>query len=220
MEILARKLANEIARTMQYDDEKEQVVAYGLIAIIQTAVTTVIVLLLGFLIGAPAEAMILCFSVSLLRRYTGGAHAETIELCTAISVIYCTVFSYVSRFVIGPAIGWCLLGAVSAGIYLAAFAVVYRRVPVDSPNKPIRTENKRKRMRKGSYLTLSVFFIVSVAVLLFGLKNNKVLSLQVSLLFGIAWQVFTLTKTGAGLIGRINDVYGKLFSGKKGGVST
>ncbi len=142
MEKLAKRIAREIAQTLHQDVEKEKTVAYGLIAIIQTTSTVLLVLFIGLIIGAIAEAMILCFSVSLLRRYSGGAHALTIELCTAMSVVYCTAFSYVSKFVVGPAIGWYLLTALSAGIYIMAVVVVYLRVPVDSPNKPIRTEKK------------------------------------------------------------------------------
>ncbi len=68
MEKLARKLANNIALSLGYDDEKEAVVAYGLIAIIQVSIIILLVLLLGLLAGAPIEAMIICLSASILRK--------------------------------------------------------------------------------------------------------------------------------------------------------
>jgi hypothetical protein len=51
---------------------------------------------------------------------------------------------------------------------------------------------------------------------MFGLRSSGLLSLQASLLFGIAWQIFTLTKAGAGLIGKINDGCGNYFKKERG----
>ncbi|MCE5343707.1 MAG: accessory gene regulator B family protein, partial [Eubacteriales bacterium] len=67
MENLVRRLASRIALSLGYDAEKEAVVAYGLLAIVQVAITVILALLFGFLVGAPVEAMIVCFSVSILR---------------------------------------------------------------------------------------------------------------------------------------------------------
>ena len=210
MEKLARKLTSEIAKALHYDDEKEQVVAYGLIAMIQTAVTVILVLLLGLIIGTPVEALIVCFSVSTLRKYSGGAHVSFIELCTLIGVIYCTVCSAVSRYLVAPLFTSYAAAVAIAVVYGLSFSAVYRLAPVDSPNKPIRTDKKKKRMKKDSLIVLSVYFVLSVSFLLLSLKNKWFASLGVSLLFGIVWQTLTLTKFGSYSIGKIDFVGSKI----------
>src|SRR5659263_735788 len=102
MEKLARKLASNIAIALNYGNEREQVIAYGLIAMIQIFVTVFLVLIIGIFTGVPIEALIICFSVSILRKYSGGAHAGSIEICISISVIYCVVFALISRRLLLP----------------------------------------------------------------------------------------------------------------------
>lgn len=204
MEKLARKLANKIAVSLEYDKEKEAVVAYGLIAMIQVAVTVLLVLLLAILIGAPIEAMIICFSVSILRKYSGGVHAESAELCTFISILYCTGAAYLSKkLLLGIYSPIPMLAAVIA-IYGLSYLIVYKYAPVDSPNKPIHTDKKRKRMRRGSFIILSVYLSLSIVFFVLGYEFKMLNSFGISLLFGVSWQVFTLTPLGSNLLGRLN----------------
>ena len=208
MEKLARKLAADISLSLGYDAEKEAVVAYGLIAMIQITVTTLLVILLGFLAGAPAEAMIICFSVSLFRKYSGGAHAKTAEICTCFSVFYCVVMALVSKRLLAGILSPIVLGAAVVLVYSCTFLIVYRVAPVDSPNKPIRTEQKKRRMRKGSFIVLSIYLAISVVLLIFGSKSDSIRSWEISLLLGVAWQ----TLQGSRFIGKMNGIF---ISGKE-----
>lgn len=197
MEKLAKKIANNIARSLDYDEEKEAVVAYGLIAVLQIFETFFLVLMAGLLIGAPAEAMIVCLAVGLLRQYSGGAHAGTAELCIGIGVIYSAAAAFISKklllSVYTPA---AMLPAIIV-LYAVSFILVKKYAPVDSPNKPIRTEKKRERMKKGSLVVLSVYFALSVLLFFAGYHVKTFNSYGISLLFGVAWQVFTLMPLGA-----------------------
>ncbi|MEA4832658.1 Accessory gene regulator protein B [bioreactor metagenome] len=205
MEKLARKLANNISLSLGYDSEKEAVIAYGLIAIIQIVFTTLLVLLFGLLIGTPAEALIVCFSVSFLRKYSGGAHARTAEICTAFSVFYCITAAVIANKLLTVIYNPFIMTAAIIIIYLLSYIIVYKVAPVDSPNKPIRTEIKKKKMKKGSFIVLSIYFIISVLLLASGYK--MFFSYGISLLFGVSWQIFTLTHTGAKFIDFINHMF-------------
>ena len=216
MERTARRLAHNVSASLGYDDEKERVVAYGLIAIIQVAVTVALVILFGLLFHVVAEALVICFSVSILRRYSGGAHAGSIEECTATSVIYCICFALVSRRLLLPVLGGPALLAADVIVYALAFWACVRLAPVDSKNKPIRTAEKRRRMKRDSVLVLSVYLVLSALFLLFGFRYRSFFSVGTSLLFGVAWQSFTLTRGGAGLLNKIDFIINKVFlSGKE-----
>lgn len=203
MEKTMRRLAGKIALSLGYDSEKEAVIAYGLFAITQITVTIVLALLFGFMVGAPVEAMIVCFSVSIYRKYSGGAHAHDAEFCTVISVIYCTLAAWLSKQLIPLYHPFAMLGAIIL-VYALVFWITYRYAPVDSPNKPIKSEQKIKRMRKGSFTIVSAYMAVQ---LFFYFGSNQwpaFRSYGISLLLGISWQAFTLTPLGAILLDKLN----------------
>jgi len=205
MEKLVRKQASKMAASLGYDAEKEAVVAYGLIAIVQICITLALVLIFGLIVGAPLEAMIVCLSVSILRKYSGGVHADNAEFCTTFSVIYCTITAVLSKWLIVAYSAFPMALAIAI-IYVAAFAIAIRYVPVDSPNKPIKTEKKIKRMRKGSFIILAVYFALSALFYALSFQTPAYRSLGISMLFGVAWQVLTLTPIGAILLHKLNDL--------------
>jgi accessory gene regulator B len=205
METLARKLASKIAISLCYDGEREKVVAYGLIALLQMIVTVLAVLLIGLLIGTAIEALILCFSVSILRKFSGGAHAGSILKCMVIAVLYCTAFSAVARYGLSPVVGWIELLIFLILFFAGCFAIVYRRAPVDSPNKPISSESKRLRLRRGTFLVLALYFAFSLLLAVWGKSSVTGRGYCISLLFGILWQVFTLTKLGSRVLTGIEN---------------
>jgi accessory gene regulator B len=215
MERLARKLASNIAGSLGYDNEKERVIAYGLTAMIQISVTVILVFAIGLIIGAPVEALIICFSVSLLRKYSGGAHVGTIEECTSISVIYCVAFALISRRLLLPALNIYSMIPIIIVVYVLSFIAIFKLAPVDSPNKPIKTEKKKRRMRRGSFIILTVYFVLSILFLLLSLKYFSISSLGTSLLFGIAWQIITLTKFGTYFLKRIDSAVNIIFRNRK-----
>jgi len=206
MEKLARKLARNISSTLSYDEEKEAVIAYGLMALIQVSATVLLVLLLGLAIGAPVEAMIVCFSASILRKYSGGAHADTAELCTLISGVYCTLTAFLSKHLLASIYSPAFMAAAALIVFILSFIIVYRFAPVDSPNKPIKTVRKRQRMRKGSLLILGFYVALSVTFFILSYKYGLFRSYGISMLFGVSWQVFTLTQVGNNFIERLNHI--------------
>jgi accessory gene regulator B len=203
MEVWVRRLANKVAQSLGYDAEKESVIAYGLIAITQVLMTVILALAAGLLIHAPAESMIVCFSVSILRRFSGGAHADSLGKCTFITVVACTLFAFLSRF-LAPFLTPLLLTLVTLVVYTLVYTSIYRYAPVASPHKPIKTEQKRLRMRRGCYRTMAVYVAVQTLLIIASLWYPGARSLAVSLILGVAWQAFTLTNAGNILLNKLN----------------
>lgn len=207
MENLARKIANNVAISLDYDDEKKAVIAYGLTAIIQITVTILLIILCGIIVNALIEAIIICLSASILRKYSGGAHAGSTELCTFVSVTYCTITAFISKNLILKLYSPSIMFAAIIILYSLSFLIIYQKAPVDSPNKPIKTEKKRKRMRRSSFIILSGYCFLSVILLLSDNKFEMFNSFGISLLFGLAWQVLTLTVFGSSLLNKLNSLF-------------
>ena len=206
MEEVAKKIAANIANSLHYNEEQEAVVAYGMIAIIQIIVTVVLVTILGLILGVWLEALVITFSVSILRKYSGGTHAKTIGLCTTIGVIYSVGFACIAKYLVAPNVSIISMALFGIITYIFSYLTVYKLAPVDTPNKPITTEKKRKRMRKGSYVTLSCYLVISMFSLLMARQNIFFAGIFISLIFGILWQILTLTKLGAKLTNTINQI--------------
>ena len=215
MEKAAQKIAENIARSFDYDDEKRQVVAYGLLAMFQTAVTALLIFVVGYMAGVPAEALLICLSVSALRKYSGGAHASSLNVCTAMAVIYSVLAAVAGAKLLAPSADFHILLPVILAVYAVSFILVYMYAPVDSPNKPIKTEKKKKRMRRGSFIVLSVYLTASLALALFGREYGRLNGFVFSLLFGASWQVLTLTKFGFVLVDKADFVLSNLFAVRK-----
>lgn len=207
MEKLAQNLARNISSSLGYDEEKEAVVAYGLTAIIQVSATVLLVLLFGILAGVLVESLIVCFSVAVLRKYSGGAHAETAEFCTCFSAVYCTLTAFLSKKLLTAIYSFIPMAAAVTLVFILSFVFIYKLAPVDTPNKPIRTEKKKRKMRAGSFIVLAIYFLLSVAFLVLSPQSDRFKSYGISLLFGTVWQVFTLTHQGSLFIERMNDIF-------------
>lgn len=205
MEAWVRKRVSKMALSLGYDAEKEAVVAYGMIAIVQVLITLLLVIVFGLLVGAVVEALIICLSVSLLRRYSGGAHAYSADFCTVLTIVYCTLASLLAHRVAAAYQPLAMLAAVLA-VYGGGFAILLRYAPVDSPNKPIRSEAKIRRMRRDSLIVTACYLAAQLLFYFLSPSAQVFRSYGISLLLGVSWQVFTLTPLGAILLQKLNDL--------------
>lgn len=208
MERLAKKLAEKLSDELKFDNEKKAVVEYGLLALLQTVLNISLVLIISLVLGVAVEALIVSLSVMLLRKYSGGAHLGSIWSCSFLGVFYSVSAALVSKHYLSALISHQMMAFVLAVLYFVFYYAIFRLAPVDSPNKPIKSEKKIRRMRKGAFLTLSAYLLISLLLLFFGLKYHTFLVYNLCLLFGIIWQVFTLTKTSAQFF-YIMDLVGK-----------
>ncbi len=205
METLVRQQAHKIALSLNYDAEQEAVMVYGLLAIAQIGITLLIVFLLGLILGVALEGLTVCLVGSILRRSSGGAHARSVGFCTTFSIVFCLGAGLIAQWLSIPNHPLVLLSMMVI-VFAVSLYFIHRYVPVDSPNKPITSPAKIRRMRKGSYITLAAYGLVSACFFYFGLVSAPLRSLGISLLIGLAWQTLTLTPIGAILLQKLNDL--------------
>ncbi len=204
MEKLAHNIAEKIALHMQFDKDKKAVIAYGLTAIFQMVTLFVIITCIGTVFHFWYESIILFIGVGVIRKSTGGAHSKTMYGCILISSLSVTIFSSLSRYILGIPIDIYLNLGVSVLVYIICLFVFYKRVPVESPNKPIRSPEKIKRLRKQSFIIITIFFLLSVISVFLSLRYNRFYSIAVCIRLMMLWQVFTLTKLGIRFFDKID----------------
>lgn len=199
MEQLARKIAKTISTNLHYDEEKEAVIAYGLIAIIQTFVTLLIVIILGIVFKILIEALLVTLSASLLRKYSGGSHASSIGICTATAVIYSIGCGLIIKYLLVGIHDTDIVVVITSVVFTFAYWIAYKKAPVDSPNKPIKSKAKITRMRKGTFIVLTCFLLLNGLLIALSGQYPIFLNYSFGILFGIIWQISTLTKFSAKL---------------------
>ena len=200
MEKLAKQLAKNISEALNYNVDKQSVIAYGLTALLQMSTIVIVVSIVGALAGFWIETMILFMGVGLLRKSTGGAHAKSMLGCTVISIFSICAMSALCRYVLMTISPLHILLPVYIILIGCCFFVAYRKVPLDSPNKPIKRPEKIKRLRKQSFIMISTYSVISISFLVVSCYNLRLVSLSNAVICALAWQTFTLTRWGAVLI--------------------
>ena len=205
MKRIADNIAIKISTELKLDSDKEEVISYGTFALIQILFSIILVIIFGFLFNVTLEAIIISFTISILRKYSGGVHASTPGMCiflgTIVTVGQAILFSY-----LGMIFNIEMVLVTGVFTFICAYYAICKLAPVDSLAKPIKKEEKRRRMKKSSTLVLSAYLIIVLcAIILFAIQGErKVLAYSLCIYGGILWQVFTLTKIGNFVITKVD----------------
>lgn len=205
---LADRIARKIASSLDYDDEKRQVMAYGLGAFIQMMQLLLIAMVFGIVFDCIWECMVLFWGVGLLRRSAGGIHCDNYLSCVLTSSLSICLLSMVCRFIIPAGVNkvWhVLVGIVPAFGCMSVLA--WKRVPVAAKNKPIRNPEKIHRLRKQCFMTLGIYLIVAILLLIFDWGEGRNISALWALIGAIWWQCFTLTSWSEPLIRSMDSLF-------------
>ena len=204
MQRLSKKIAADISQSLGKTQSEEEVIAYGLLGFFQLISNIGLTLFFGWLFRVPYLALLLSVSVSMLRRFSGGAHAETLNLCTLVGLFYSVFFAKLSVYLAYSTINKVILYGFSALILLSSWYVVWARAPVDSPQKPIRSIEKKQRMRKGSFQVLIFLTLNVIGLFIIGCSYSAVMPYGFSIVFGVLWQAFSLTEPGAKFLSNLD----------------
>ena len=206
MEKLSNSIANKVSSELSLDEDNRQVIAYGSFALMQMFLSIILVFLFGLLFHVAFEALIISFTGSILRKYSGGVHASSPAVCNFVGIIVCVGQAVLISLLESPVVNFKLVIILGVVIFIWSYYIIYKLAPVDSIAKPIVKEEKRKRMKKGSIILLSVYLIITVFFILFYINSGErnFFTYVLCIYSGILWQAFTLTDLGHLLIGKVD----------------
>lgn len=203
VEEISSKISNSITKELQLDENKEAIVNYGIFAIMHTALSVGFVIVFGALFNVLIEALIITLTISILRKSAGGAHASSPGICAFVGTVLSVGMAIVIKNI---NLNVNVIIVISTLIFIWSFIIVYKLAPVDSPTKPIRTEAKRKRLKKSSILILSVYLVIITGNIVgyYATQNVDLLVYSGCIHIGLLWQVFSLTKIGHKVLGKLD----------------
>lgn len=206
VEEVSSKISNSITKELELDENKRAVVNYGIFAIMHTALSVGFVIVFGALFNVLIEALVITLTISILRKSAGGAHASSPGICAFVGTVLSVGMSLVIKN-INLSINVVII--ISIFIFIWSYWVVYKLAPVDSPSKPIRTDAKRKRLKKSSILILSVYLVIIVGNITgyYATQNVDLLVYSGCIHIGLLWQIFSLTQKGHIVLEKLDALF-------------
>ena len=178
-------LVNKIRKQMpEVDDEKAEVIFYGIQLIVGEIPKIFLMFILGFLLGLWWQTLLAFILLLPYKTASGGFHLKThlgCFICT--NLVYCgnafisTIWNFpneISKYITILAI-W-IFGIIMVSIY----------APADTENLPILTKKERKTKKILSYIFLSINMVVALFI-----PNTIIANL---IIIGTAVQTISITR--------------------------
>lgn len=208
---LSNKIGCKFASTLKLDKDHEEIVAYGSFIFLQKLWSFFLVMVIGAIFGVFLESLVVFFTSSLLRKYSGGVHASSPNGCAIIGAIISVSLALIIK-VIFKTINIELVVIIGIICFALSYYVVYKLAPVDSPEKPIVKFEKKQYLKKCSIGVLNFLLVVTSSMLLFYTTYKIIFLFNFigCICIGVLWQVFTLTSKGHAIIFKLDSVFNKI----------
>ena len=178
-------LTKKIQKKMpEIDDERAEIIQYGLEVIIGETPKLFILLGISILLGVWQLALISFVVIGIYRGASGGFHLKT-----HIGCIISTLMMYLGNVFLSK---YCIIEPIyikyiiTFGIWIFSFFMIKFYAPADTENVPIISKKERKRKKILSYIIMTIFLLSSVFI-----KDQVISNL---FLYGVLIQTLTITR--------------------------
>ncbi len=202
IESVCTKISDYIAKELNFDDDKKSVINYGIFAFIQMGICVALIIVFGLIFNVTIEALIVSFTISLLRKSSGGVHSRSPERCAIIGTVSSIVMALICKYMNVTLSAVMLIEGV---VFIWSYYIVNKLAPVDSVAKPIKSIERRKKLKKVSINILNMYLIIIISSILcyMYLENLRLLTYSLCICVGVLWQAFSLTKSGHLILGKL-----------------
>lgn len=181
---ICKFLTDKIRKEMpEMDDEKAEVINYGLQNIIGEIPKTFLVLIIAYFLGIWKETLITFLLLIPYKNASGGFHLKTHLGCILGTTIFYCGIPFLSKVVILSGI---LKYMIIAFVWVFGMIMIRLYAPADTENVPILTKKDRKRQQIISYITFSIGMLVA-GIIQYHMISNI-------LIFGYFLQTLMITK--------------------------
>lgn len=193
IEHTSNKIGSKISSNLNLDKDTEEIIVYGAFALLQILWSFLCVMILGFIFNVLIESMIIVLTIAIFRKYSGGIHANSPNKCAIFGAIVCVGIALVVKNInMNLNLVFILIFIL---VYVYSYYSIYKFVPVDTKSKPIDNVDEKLRLKKCSFLVISILLLIEILFVLFYLKYNNITLIYYGkcIMMGLLWQSFTLT---------------------------
>ena len=162
---LALRICSKLLEWKIISKELEEIYVYGFELLLSFLTNTIIILSIGAISHQLSKTLVFLLVFILVRRYTGGFHADTYLKCKVFTVGTYLFVMVCSSFVNASLFAFALLS-------VAGLIIIIKWGPIENPNKPLTAEEKRRHRIIGTII-FQTFLICGCATisLSFALSN-------------------------------------------------
>lgn len=186
---MIKKICNFLTKKIQeanpeIDDEKAEIINYGLQNLIGEVPKFFILLGIAYLLGIWKLAIITFFIMLPYRAASGGFHLHSHLGCIiGTTLMYCGTALLSQNINLNPEyIKYILV----AFVWIFGLIMIKLYAPADTENVPILSKNERKKKRIQSYILLTINLVLAILI-----KNNTISNVFI---FGTLIQTLTITR--------------------------
>lgn len=165
------------------DDERAEVINYGLQLMIGEVPKTLIIIALAWILGVLELTILALLLMLPYRTVSGGVHLKTHIGCIVATSLFYIGNAVLSKQVILERIAQYIITAV---VWIFSMLMIKLYAPADTEAVPILRKKERTIKKILSYVIMSIALIISTII------QNTVISNM--LLFGTLFQTITITR--------------------------
>ena len=165
------------------DDERAEVINYGLQLLIGEIPKTLIIIGIAWILGVLDLTILALILMLPYRTASGGVHLKTHIGCIVATSVFYIGNAVLSKYIVlEKIVQYIITGA----IWLFSMIMIKLYAPADTEAVPILRKKERKIKKVLSYITMSVSLIIALLI------NNTIISNI--LIFGTLFQTLTITR--------------------------
>ena len=192
---ICQYLTNQIRKEMpEIDDERAEVIMYGLQVIIGEIPKIFIILVIAYLLGIFQYALISMLIIAPYRCVSGGFHVKTHIGCIAHTFLLYGGTALLSKYIVLQGISKYVL---AFAVWIFGMFMIKLYAPADTENVPILRKQERRQKQIMSYVILTVEIIIALVI-----NNPFIINV---IIFGDLIQTLTITRLAYKLT---NNKYG------------
>lgn len=177
-------LTNRIRKEMpEIDDERAEVIMYGLQVIIGEIPKGFIILVIAFLFGIFKPALISMLIIAPYRCMSGGFHVKTHIGCIINTFLLYGGTAILAKYIVLQGINKYIIAFV---VWTFCMTMLKLYAPADTENVPILRKQERRQKQIMSYVILTIEFIIALTI------NNPFITSVI--IFGDLIQTLTITR--------------------------
>lgn len=177
---LTRKIREEMP---DIDDEKAEVINYGLQNLLGEIPKIFIMLFVAYILGIFEWALFTFVALFIYKGASGGVHLKTHIGCLIFTCTFYCIIPFISKYIVMSEI---VKYIVIALVWIFGIIMIKLYAPADTESVPILQEKVRKKKRIVSYISFSIALLVAAIV-----QNNMISNI---LILANLFQTITITK--------------------------
>lgn len=184
MKKLVDNISSYISNELNYNNEKREIISYGLQIILGITMKTFSILLLAYILNIFKTTIAVSISFIVFRRIIGGSHVDTYNKCYFLSVFLMLLLGGLGEIIKITPISISILAIL---IYVLTFVETILWIPAGTEKKMIKNIITRRKIKLQTIILLTVWVILCNYFNSLGLSKYAVSSsLGVILVFFLA----------------------------------